>query len=423
MPAAAAPLAQRVDQLVQPYVEYNAFSGVIFVAKGDEVLFQKAYGMANYEFSVPNTVDTRFAIASITKRFTSVIMQRLFAEKKLSPDDVLAKWVPDFPSADAITVRHLMTHRSGLRDPDKLRRIIRQNFTSADVVDALKSEKIVSKPGEVYSYTTANYAILGHIIERVTGKTYAEVVKQYVYDPAKMKDSGELTTTTVVPRLATGYMPDPFGHGMSVCGPEDTSWKVGGGSSYSTVRDLHRFIRALYDGTLLSKEVALASWTPPSKTFDKRVANLSGAFPGAGANLLYFMDDDVTVIVLTNNYATVASGIAQSLAAMIFDQPYEVPSVKLAADPHSADPKIAGHYTVEGRGWTFTILFREGRPVAAWNSIRQSAMLRVSDDTWFEPLDFANLQLKFDANGNFVEGWFRYPGMEVAKVTRAPSER
>ena len=414
---AAETLASRVDALVKPYIDFRVFNGVIFAARGDKVLFAKAYGMANYEFNVPNTIDTRFAIASVTKRFTSVILQRLFAEKKLGPDDPLSKWVPDFPSADGITVRHLMTHMSGLRDPAKLRGIIRQNMSSAEVVDALKTEPLGSKPGEVYSYTTANYAILGHIIERVTGKTYAEIVQKYVYDPAGMRDSGELTTTSVVPRLAGGYVADPFGHGLSVCGPEDTSWKIGGGSSYSTVRDLHKFVRALYDGTLLPRDTAIASW-PLSTTFGKRATSLSGAFPGAGANVLYFVDDDVTVVVLSNNYATVAGSITQSIAAMIFDQPYTIPDVKTAADPYRADPKIAGHYRVEGRPWTFSVLFRDGRPIAAWNKVRQSAMLRVSDDTWFEPLDWATLTLKFDDSGKFVDGSFAFPGMQPAKVIR-----
>ncbi|HEY2828646.1 MAG TPA: serine hydrolase domain-containing protein, partial [Thermoanaerobaculia bacterium] len=124
----------RVDEVVKPLVQYNAFSGVVLAAKGDKIVVQKAYGMADYEFGVPNTVDTRFAIASITKRFTSVILQHLFDEKRLSPEDPLSKWVPDFPSASAITVRQLMVHRSGVRDPDKLRGIIRRNYTSAEVV-------------------------------------------------------------------------------------------------------------------------------------------------------------------------------------------------------------------------------------------------------------------------------------------------
>jgi CubicO group peptidase (beta-lactamase class C family) len=415
----AIPTVDKVDEVVKPLVQYNAFSGVVYAAKGDKVLVQKAYGMANYEFSVPNRIDTRFAIASITKRFTSVVLQHLFDEKKLSPDDLLSKWVPDFPSADAITIRHLQTHRSGVRDPQKLRGIIRVNYSSADVVDALKKEPLGSKPGEVYSYTTANYAILGHIIERVTGQPYAAVVKKYVYDPAGMKDSGELTTTTVVPRLAAGYMPDVFGRGIAVCGPEDTSWKIAGGSSYSTAADLHRFVRALYNGTLLSREEAASSWSALPKMFDRTYTSLNGAFPGAGANLLYFPDDDVTVVVLTNNYATVAATVTQSIAAMIFDKPYTVPSVKLAADPYlPPNPGIAGKYRVEGRPWTFTIEIRQGRPIVSWTPVRQSAMLRMSDDTWFEPLDWATLQMKLDDAGRFVEGWFTYPGTDAAKVLR-----
>lgn len=414
----AQPTVARVDELVNPLVQFHVFSGVVFAAKGDKVVVQKAYGMADYEFGVPNTTDTRFAIASITKRFTSVILQHLFDEKKLSPEDPLSKWVPDFPAASAITVRQLMLHRSGVRDPAKLRGIIRANYTSAEVVDQLKTEPLGSKPGEEYSYTTANYAILAHIIERVTGKTYAAVVQQYVYGPAGMKDSGELTTTVVVPRLAHGYMPDPFGRGLAVCGPEDTSWKVGGGSSYSTVADLHRFVRALYDGTLLPKEAAVASWAL-TKMFDKRVTSLNGAFPGAGANLLYFPDDDVTVVVLSNNYATVPAMIAQSIAAMMFDKPYTVPSVKLAADPFAApDRRLEGSYRVEGRPWTFTISIRDGRPIVSWTSTRQTAMLRMSDDTWFEPFDWATLQLRLAPDGTLAEGWFHYPGMPPLKVVR-----
>jgi len=410
-------LATRVDALLKPYLDYRVFNGVILAARGDTVVFEKAYGMANYEFNVPNTIETRFAIASVTKRFTSVILLKLFAEKKLGADDPLSKWVLDFPSADAITVRHLMTHMSGVRDPDKLRRLIRMNMTSAEVVGALRTEPLGSKPGEVYSYTTANYAILGHIIERVTGKTYAEIVKQYVYDPAGMRDSGELTTTTVVPRLANGYVADPYGRGLSVCGMEDTSWKVGGGSSYSTVHDLHRFVRALYNGTLLPRENAIASW-PLSTILGKRATSLSGAFPGAGANVLYFPDDDVTVVVLSNNYATVSGSITQAIAAMLFDQPYTIPTVKIAADPYRTDPKIVGRYRVEGRPWTFSVTIRDGRPIAAWSAVRQSAMLRVSDDTWFEPLDWATLTLKFDDAGKFVGGSFAFPGIEPARVIR-----
>jgi CubicO group peptidase (beta-lactamase class C family) len=414
---AAAPLAQRVDAYLKPFIAYHTFSGVVLAAKGDHVLIEKGYGMANTEFGVPNTPATRFAIASITKRFTGIILQRLFDEKKLAPDDPLSKWVPDFPSAAQITVTQLMIHRSGLRDPSKLRLIVRKNYSSAQVVELLKTEPIVSKPGEVYSYTTANYAILAHIIERVTGKTYAEVVKQYVYDPARMSDSGELTTTSVVPRLASAYMPDPFGRGLSVCGPEDTSWKVGGGSSYSTARDLMRFSRALYDGTLLPKKVATEMFAM-SDAAGRKALSSSGSFPGASANVLYFPAEDVTVVVLSNNYSSVPSTITDAVARMVFGETVAIPSIKLASNPNDANPRIAGKYAIPSRGWTFNITFHDGRPIAAWTELRMSQMLRMSDDTWFEPLDWATLQLKFDDAGKFVDGTFTIPGFGPQKVER-----
>jgi CubicO group peptidase (beta-lactamase class C family) len=308
-------LAAKIDRYVQPYVRLNAFSGVVYLAKGDDVVYAKPFGMANYEFGVPNRLDTRFAIASITKRFTGVILARLTQEKKISGEDVLAKWVPDFPSADRITITHLASHYSGVRDPDRLRRTIRMSRTPRETVEILKTEPLGSEPGATYSYTTANYAILADVIEQVTGKPYPDVVAEYVYKPAGMTDSGELATTSVVPRLATGYMPDPFSDGVAVCGPEDPSWKLGGGSSYSTARDLHRFARALYGGKLLGSLRATEEFRH-SKMFDRTVLSSSGSFPGAGANLLTFPDDGVTVVVLTNNYATVAGAIAENVAGV-----------------------------------------------------------------------------------------------------------
>jgi CubicO group peptidase (beta-lactamase class C family) len=399
----AATLEQQIDAYTKPFRDMNAFSGVIYAARGDKAVFAKAYGMANYEHNVPNTVDTRFAIASITKPFTGIILRRLEEEGKLSKADKLAKWVPDFPNANEITIDQLATHKSGIRDPQKLRGIIRRSFTSAEVVEKLKTEPQESKD---YSYTTANYAILGHIIERVTGKSYAEVVKQYVYDPAKMRDSGELATTTVVPRLANGYAPNPFGPGVAVCGPEDTSWKIAGGSSYSTAADLHRFAR----------------WNrarPTNSTMhEKPVVSLSGGFPGASANLLYFPAEEVTVVVLSNNYANIPFVITEAVAGMLFGKKYEPPVVKVAANPYDAPPHAAGVYGIVDRPWTFTLRFREGKPYIAWSEIRQGALLRVSEDTWFEPFDWGLLKLKFDEAGKFVDGSFQFGNQEPLKVVR-----
>ena len=415
-PLFASELAKKVDAYVAPYVQHQVFSGVILIGKGDVVVFAKSYGMANYEFSVPMTIDTRFPVASITKMFTSAILARLSEEKKLAESDVLAKWVPDFPSADKITIAHLAGHRSGVRDPESLRRIIRGNMTTADVVDVLKKKPLASVPGETYSYTTANYAILAHVIERVTGRAFADVIRDYVYTPAGMRDSGELITTTVVPRLVSGYIANPFGPGMSVCGPEDTSWKAGGGSSYSTARDLQRFVRAFYGGKLFQAR-PLDVW-PTSKLFDKTVLRTSGTFPGANASITYFVDDGISVAVLSNTYSPIAAPMGGDLAAIYFGKPYKIPQKpKLANAPF--DPRMAGRYSLEGFPDGFTIAERGGRGVVVWNQIRQGALLPVAADkpTWFTPLDWGTLELNADySEGTLVTPWASGP----LKVKRVP---
>jgi hypothetical protein len=218
-----------------------------------------------------------------------------------------------------------------------------------------------------------------------------------------------------VPRLASGYMPNPHGAGLAVCGPEDTSWKTGGGSSYSTVRDLHRFVRALYSGKLAPNPLELI---PPATILGKRVSTSAGAFPGAGATVLYDVDDEITIAVTTNNYSTVWVAIGQDLLALYLGKPYTIPSIDLAAS-QEPDPRTFGTYEVVARGWTYHIGARNGRMYGGNDALRRSAMLRTKDGLWFLPLDWQKLDLRFDENGRFTEGWMNTPGTaEPLKVVR-----
>ena len=403
--SSSAALNTKIDAYVAPYVKFHAFSGVILVAHKDDVLVNRPYGMANYEFNVPNTVDTRFRIASITKRFTQIIVTRLIEEKKLSGDDTLAKFFPSFPKADKITIDQLINHRSGIRDPAKLRGMVPSSYTPADVVDLVAKEPLGSEPGAVSVYTTANYAVLAAVIEKVTGKTFPEVMQEMIYKPARMNDSGEISNTTVIPRLASGYMPDPYSDGFSVCGPEDASWKAGGGSSYSTARDLHRFAR------FFASQISASG-----KMFDKNYWQSSGTFPGANANLTYFPDDEVTVVVLSNNYSPVAGTIAADIAAMVFEKPYKIPEVTPQTAP--LDPRIAGTWSLEGYP-NFTVVQRNGRNIIIWTTARHEALIPLQHDEYFAPLDFAKVKFTFEPTQSAVwdAPWAPHP----LTVTRVPS--
>jgi CubicO group peptidase (beta-lactamase class C family) len=416
--AAEPGLNSQIDAYVSPYVAFRAFSGVIFVARGETVLFEKAWGMANYELGVANTMNTKFRIASITKRFTQVVVTRLVEEKKLSLSDPLARFAPAFPRAEAITIDHLVNHRSGIRDPEKLRRVIATSYTPAEVVDLLAKEPLGSDPGATYSYTTANYAVLAYVIEKATGQTFAEAVKKYVYEPAGMKDSGDIDTVSVVPGLAGGYMPDPYAdRGAAWSGPEDTSWKAGGGSGYATARDLHRFLRAYYGRKLLPSLDPLSLF-PHSEIFGKKASQSSGAFPGANANMTYFPGEEVAVVVLSNSYSPICGAIAKDVAAILFKQPYTVPSLPPASGARSIDSRHLGSWTLEGFPNPFSIEMRHGRAILSWNIGRQSAILPAGKESYFLPLDWATLVFRSAPDGTIEGTWTAPWADKPLKVTR-----
>jgi CubicO group peptidase (beta-lactamase class C family) len=413
--APGATLTERVDAYVAPYLKVHAFSGVVLLAHKDDILVNRAYGMANYEFNVANTPDTRFRIASITKRFTQIIVTRLVDEKKLSLTDTLSKFYPSFPQADKITIDHLLNHRTGIRDPDSLRRVVPSSYTPLDVVEMLAKVPLASEPGGPSVYTTANYAVLAYVIEKVTGEPFATVMREMIYAPAGMNDSGEITSTTVIPRLASGYMPDPYADGVSVCGPEDTSWKAGGGSSYATARDLFRFARAYYGGKLL-KSASPLELIQHKKMFDKRYSESDGGFPGTSACLMVFPDDEVTVVVLSNNYAPVTSAIARDVAAMHLGQPYKVTEINTPSPAPPPDRRVLGTWKLEGYP-NFTVVDRNGRYVVIWNSARQEALMPLGNDEYFVPLDFS--KVKFDFSGEAPQATWDAPWADhTLKVTR-----
>jgi CubicO group peptidase (beta-lactamase class C family) len=413
LPLGAAPdketLARTIEAHVRAYEGWDVFSGVVLLAKGDEVLFTKAYGLANQEFGVPSRLDTRFRLASINKFFTALVLAKLVHEKKLALDDPIQKWLPDFPRADKITVAHLANHRSGIRDPRPLRQVISRSLTPLDAVAVIAAEPFDSQPGEKYSYTTANYTLLAAILEKVTGLSYNEAMRQRLYAPAGLTDTGDVTTTTVIPRLANGYMPNPFGEGVAVSGPEDSSWKAGGGSSYSTASDLHRLLRFVYTRKLLPDIDPKNLWNV-RKIGGRDAIAASGGMPGTSAYIAYLLEDEMTVVVLSNNYAGVTGRLGQDLLGLYYGEPIESPPpfTRAAAE---IDEALLGAYEVPATGWSFDVTVRSGRPLISYrNSIRQTRLVRRGKDEYFIPMDWSVWRLKRNEAGAITGGTMTFIG-------------
>jgi D-alanyl-D-alanine carboxypeptidase len=343
-------IEERMSTYVRSYADAGLFSGVVLVSKGNAVVYQQAFGLADRALNVPNTVESKFHIASLSKPITAVGVLRLVEQGKLSLDDHLSKFVADFPGGDKITIGELLTHYSGLADasadPD-YNNWSRFPQTPAALVERVKKKSPESKPGTHYFYSNSNYHILAFIIEKQSGQSYAEFLAKEIFQPLGMSATAHQTTdSTIVQDLVHGY--NPAGASDFENAPYlDWTSKTGNGSLYSTAEDLLRFHRALQDGKLLRSETLRASygfgrrdrnvgmfWFRRER-FGHRSVFVNGSSPGFKAHFERFIDDDAAVIVLSNLYLASPSIIAEDLGAILFDQPVtrQVPKpVKLSED-------------------------------------------------------------------------------------------
>lgn len=248
--------AAKIDKLVSGLASSGHFSGQVTASENGKVIYDKAFGTANADFKIPNATNTRIGIASITKPMTSVILLRLVEEGKIKLEDPLSKYIADFPSGDKITINMIHQHRSGI-----LHRVMPPEMesvpvTSAEMVEKVKQSKLAFEPGTQRLYSSGGFAVLARVLEIASGKSYAALLKQYVFDPAGMKDSVDFEGGAVMERRADDYMLD--GDGLRRAALKDYSFLIGAGSVYGTAADVHRFGMAMVDGRY--GEAAKTAW-------------------------------------------------------------------------------------------------------------------------------------------------------------------
>jgi CubicO group peptidase (beta-lactamase class C family) len=267
VPAAeAATRQQEIDRLVTKYHQLRQFNGAVLVADEKGIVHKKAYGQANFEWQVPNAPDTKFRLGSITKQFTAMVILQLVAEGKLKLDDTLTTHLPDYrkDTGDRITISHLLHHTSGIPSytslPGFIQNESRNPYTVADFVKKFASGNLEFEPGTKWAYNNSGYFLLGAIIERLTGMTYAQALQQRVFDPLGMKNSGYDVSETVLPKRASGYRLGPDGYANAPY--LDMTIPYAAGALYSTVEDLYLWDRALYLDKLLPAPLKQQMFTP-----------------------------------------------------------------------------------------------------------------------------------------------------------------
>ena len=238
--------AKKIDEFIKPFATANQFSGVVLASENGNVIYEKAFGVANAEYKIPNQLNTRIGIASITKYMTSVILSRLIENKKIALADPLNKYIPDFPAGDKITIEMLARHRSGI--PHRVMPAEAESlaYTSAEFIEKVKGAKLAFEPGTSRLYSSGGYAVLARALEIASGKTYSQLLQEYVFTPAGMTDSVDFDGEAVIERRAQDYYLSP--NGLVNVPLKNYSFLVGAGSVYGTARDVYRFADAVMDG-------------------------------------------------------------------------------------------------------------------------------------------------------------------------------
>lgn len=325
-------VATKVDDYVFAEMQVQKIPGVsLAVIKNGELVLARGYGFANVEHQVRVKPETIFQSGSVGKQFTATAVMMLVEEGKLSLDDKITKYFPDVPEAwRNITIRHMLTHTSGLGDypPDI---DMRRDYTEDDLVQRIKGVPLAFQPGEKWSYSNLAYVMLGVLIHKVSGKFYGDFLQERVFKPLDMSTARIISEADIVPNRAAGY--------RLVKGElKNQNWvspalnTTADGALYLTVYDMAKWDAALYTEKLLKRSSLEQMWTPvklnDGKTYPygfgwavadvngNRLIEHGGSWQGFKSQISRYVDDKLTVVVFANAAQANPAKIAHAVAAL-----------------------------------------------------------------------------------------------------------
>jgi len=251
-------LEAKIDSLVlKNFSDKNGPGGAFMVARQGKTVYQKAFGKANVELEVDMTPENVFQLGSMTKQFTAIAILILEEQGKLNIGDPISKYVPDYPSGNKITLHHLLTHTSGIKDFTKIKSlsdIAQKEMTPKMMVDFFKDEPVDFPPGEKFEYNNSGYVLLGYIIESVSKETYEDFVKKHIFDKAGMDQSRYASDRKVIAKRAYGYHKKEYGYVNKTA--ISFSVPFSSGSLMSTTADMLKWQNALNRNVLMGKATA-----------------------------------------------------------------------------------------------------------------------------------------------------------------------
>src|SRR2546427_7668602 len=351
-PAFTQDKATKIDQLISLFNQYGQFNGAALVADNGKVIYKKGFGLANMEWNIPNTPETKFRLGSITKQFTATLILQLVEQGKIKLDGKLIDYLPNYrqDTGAKVTIHNLLSHTSGIPSytslPGFFANVSRNPFAVDDFIKKYASGDLEFEPGTKFVYSNSGYFLLGAIIEKVTGKAYEQVLNENIFDPLGMKDSGYDHWETILSKRAIGYTQTPRGYETAPY--LDMSIPYAAGSLYSTVEDLYLWDQALYVEKILSPKskelmfkpnlnnygygfvIIKATLAPPTK-LDVPVIQHNGGINGFSTVIVRMVGEKRLIVLLDNTErGQYLDKITLGLMSILYDQPYDFPKRSIA---------------------------------------------------------------------------------------------
>ncbi len=349
-PAKTKAMTAEFDKMLSAQFKTGETGCAALVAVKGEIIYKKAFGMADLELNVPMQPDMIFRVGSITKQFTAIAILQLMEQGKLSLQDDITKFIPDYPTqAHTITIEHLLTHTSGIKSytgvPD-FQKYIKEDLSPAEAIDKFKNLPMEFAPGTKWNYNNSGFFLLGYIIEKASGKTYAEYIEENLFKPAGMTNSLYGNDKIILRNRASGYQTD----GDKTVNADYLSMLLpyAAGSVMSTVEDLYRWNRALISYKIVKKETLDKAFTEYKLSDGKGTSygygwflrqlqgsptiEHGGAINGYLCNGIYLPGEDIFVAVFSNSNGKSPDLVSMKMAALALGKPLNYKEIPVSED-------------------------------------------------------------------------------------------
>ncbi|MEO8515353.1 MAG: serine hydrolase domain-containing protein [Flavobacterium sp.] len=310
-------LSFKLDQYFTALTDMKNFNGNVMISKDGQVLLDKTYNMKGENDSLKVKKESRFIIASVSKVFIKYSILKLVELKKITLNDKLSKFIPDFPNGDKITIEHLMHHQSGLprelTDYEKY-----DNLSLTKIVGLAKAEKLQFEPGAQTLYSNVGYFLLHYIIDKTSNKGYLAFIEKEIFQKMKLKNTTEFNAAKSIPNFVYGFQND---NGKVVSTPKTYINRFETGNYFSTISDLYSFSKQAFTGKFLDKKLVLELFGKDSTLIQ------AGGRPGYRAYFYKNLKTSVDFIFVSNYTDIPIQEMTVDIVNIIDHKPYEIPHV------------------------------------------------------------------------------------------------